>query len=191
VHLDIITCPQWNARPPKAEITLCGKSVRIIFHHTAGHHREISNPRDESVAEAIRYAQDIQHYHQDANGWIDSGHNWLVCRNGVILQGRWSTVSAIQHGHMVVSAHCPGQNTQIGIEHEHMGDEPMTPAQRVSSARLMAWIAWHYRRTKVLPVEPHRKYFSTSCPANIAADIPWIHAHAQKVLSAQKLKPRR
>jgi hypothetical protein len=38
-----------------------------------------------------------------------------------VLQGRWLTVSAIEAGHMVVSAHCPGQNGQIGIEHEHLG----------------------------------------------------------------------
>src|SRR3954454_21227352 len=146
MKIDIITCPQWNARAPKADITPCGKASRIIFHHTAGHHAEISLPANESRDEAIRYARDIQAFHMAPgglgapNGGIDSGHNFLVCRNGLILQGRWGTVSQIQNRRMVVSAHCPGFNTQVGIEHEHAGTEEMTAAQRASSALLQAWI---------------------------------------------------
>jgi hypothetical protein len=118
----------------------------------------------------------------DHNGWIDSGHNFLICRNGLILQGRWLTVSAIQAGHMVRSAHCPGQNDQIGIEHEHKGDELMTPAQRASSARLMAWISWQYDRNTILPVDPHSDHFATSCPANLRYEIPKIRAYALQIL---------
>src|SRR5258708_7056610 len=113
---EIITCPQWGARRPKGILQLCGAATKIIIHHTAGHHKEIANPKDESRDEAIRYARDIQTFHMDSNGWTDSGHNFLVCRNGDILQGRWLTVSSIEAHHMIVSAHCPGQNTQIGIE---------------------------------------------------------------------------
>jgi N-acetyl-anhydromuramyl-L-alanine amidase AmpD len=113
----------------------------------------------------------------DVNGWIDSGHNFLVTRAGHILQGRWLTVSAIEAGQMVVSAHCPTQNTQIGIEHEHLGTEQMTSAQRDASAWLMAWIAGHYGHSAPLPVYPHRKYFNTACPANLA-----IRAAALKIL---------
>src|SRR5258708_14833163 len=156
--MQLLTCPQWGARPPKQGITVVGRSARIIFHHTAGHHPEISNPADESVAETIRYAQAIQDFHMDVNGWIDSGHNFLVCRNGVVLQGRWLTVSSIEAGHMVKSAHCPGQNGQVGIEHEHLGTEPMTSAQRRASAELQAWIARHYPLSVPLPVAPHSEF---------------------------------
>ena len=48
---------------------------------------------------------------------------------------------AVKKGRMVVSAHCPGQNTQPGIEHEHNGTERMTKAQFAASAQLIAWIA--------------------------------------------------
>lgn len=181
--LDIVTCPQWNARQPKHPIKVVNQAARILFHHTAGHHHEISNPKDESLGEAIRYAQDIQKYHMDTNNWVDSGHNFLVCRNGTVLQGRWLTVSAIEAGHMVVSAHCPGQNTQIGIEHEHLGTEEMTPAQREASAVLQAWIARQYHRALVLPVFPHKKFFDTDCPANLVHDIPKIRQLAQTILT--------
>jgi hypothetical protein len=130
------------------------------------------------------YAKQIQNYHMDAQGWADSGHNFLVCRNGVVLQGRWNTVSAIQAKRMVVSAHCPGQNTQIGIEHEHYGSEAMTKEQREASAQLMAWIAGRYGLREVLPVDPHSRYYSTACPANLINDIPVIRRRAQAILDA-------
>lgn len=185
VSINIITCPQWGARQPKSPIQSVGKSVRCIMHHTAGHHAEISLPNNESTAEAKQYARAIQDFHMDTNGWIDSGHNFLVCRNGDILQGRWITVSAIEAGHMVDSAHCPGQNEQIGIEHEHLGSEAMTDAQRSSSARLQAWIASLYGLKFVLDLEPHKKYYNTSCPANLVNEIPHILSMANQILKAE------
>lgn len=182
VPITILTCPQWGARKPRHGITTVGRSTRIILHHTAGHHAEIENPQDESNAEATRFARDIQTFHMDTNGWIDSGHNFLVCRNGLILQGRWITVSAIEAQHMVVSAHCPAQNDQIGIEHEHLGSEPMTDRQRRASATLMAWISFQYGLTKILPVDPHSAHFNTACPANLRADIPDIRRLALEIL---------
>lgn len=183
VKINIITCPQWGARHPKQDLQLVPASSEIIFHHTAGHHPEIENPRNESREESIRYARDIQSFHMK-EGWSDSGHNFLICRNGLIIQGRWLTVSTIQAHHMIRSAHCPGKNDQIGIEHEHLGSEKMTPVQKQASSLLMAWIAWKYGRRTVLPVSPHSKYFATECPANLKSDIAGIARHAQEILNA-------
>ncbi len=195
VPIDIITCPEWDARPPKAQIDVVGKAVRTIFHHTAGHHPEIDTPGSESTEEAKMYARAIQNAHMAPGGLgapqggIDSGHNFLVCRNGDILQGRWFTVYWIQHGKMVHSAHClggkdglPDQNDQIGIEHEHAETEPMTKKQRESSARLHAWIAGQYGRTTILPIQPHSKYYNTACPANLKTEIPAIKVLANDIL---------
>lgn len=183
VAINIITCPQWGARKPKEPITVVGKAHGFIFHHTAGHHPEISVPSNESREEAIRYAKDIQDYHMDHNGWIDSGHNFLVCRNGLILQGRWLTVSAIEAGHMVVSAHCPGFNTWVGIEHEHIAGEKMSTAQRNSSARLHAWVANQYGYSKIMRVDPHSAHYPTQCPDVLKAEIPRIVTMANEILS--------
>ncbi len=182
----IITCPEWGARQPKSKPVFTSRpSVRIIFHHTAGHHPELGTPGGvETRTEAIAYAQAIQNFHMDSNGWNDSGHNFLVCRNGIILQGRWRTVSRIQAGKMVVSAHCPGQNSQVGIEHEHLGDEEMTDVQREASAWVQAWVARQYHLELPLDVEPHRKYFATSCPGVIEHEIPDIRRRAGVILKA-------
>jgi len=190
VKCEIITCPEWGALKPKSGLVTVPASKRIIFHHTAGHHPEVSNPSNESRQESILYARSIQKFHM-RQGWTDTGQNFLVCRNGLILQGRWLTVSAIQAKHMVRSAHCPGQNDQIGIEHEHLGTEKMTPKQREASARLMAWIADQYGRKTVLPVDPHSKHFATSCPANLKADIAAIRKRAQQILDSSRNSRRR
>lgn len=186
---NIITCPQWRARQPKQSILTVGQAKRIIIHHTDGHHPEISVPADESRDEAVRYARDIQHFHQSPGGLgmkeggSDSGHNFLVCRNGLVLQGRWGTVTQIQHGQMVRSAHCPGQNDQVGIEHEHVGVEEMTDAQRAGSAALIAWISRCYHLDAPLPLHPHREYFRTLCPVNLADEIPQLTALATELLA--------
>jgi N-acetylmuramoyl-L-alanine amidase len=125
----IITTDQWGTKPAKATPVYVSRPKRIIFHHTAGHHPEISLPRNESRAEAILYAKAIQNFHMNGNGWNDSGHNFLVCRNGLILVGRHMSYPAIKKGRMILSAHCLGQNDQPGIEHEHVGSERMTKAQ--------------------------------------------------------------
>lgn len=182
--MNLITCPQWGALPPKHTLMLVRRAKRIIIHHTAGHHPELTNPRDESHEEAIRYAKDIQNFHMNVNGWSDSGHNFLVCRNGDVLQGRWLTVSAIEAWHMVQSAHCPRQNDQIGIEHEHLGSEVMTDAQRVASAELIAWISQKYNLAHPLPLFPHKKFFPTACPANLESEIHILGTIAQAILHA-------
>lgn len=182
MKINIITCPEWGARRPKQGITTCGAAKRIIIHHTAGHHPEISNPKNESHEEAMKYARAVQNFHMDGNGWVDSGHNFLVCRNGDILQGRWLTVSAIQAEHMVVSAHCPGQNEQIGIEHEHLGSEAMTVAQREASATLIAWVSDQYGLKQALPLHPHKEFFPTSCPANLVSELPRLLSIANQIL---------
>lgn len=159
----IITCAQWGARKPKVRPAVVGKPVRGIVHHTDGHHPEIANPANESRDEAIKYAQAIQHLHMDIRGWNDSGHNFLVCRNGMILQGRWGSVSAIERGRMVESAHCPGQNDQPGVEYEHLPIEPITMAQEVSGIHLWAWI---FDRCGISPTAlyGHHDFYNTDCP---------------------------
>ena len=47
----------------------------------------------------------------DHNGWIESGHNFLVSRGGLILEGRHRSIEMVQNATMVVSAHCPGRTT--------------------------------------------------------------------------------
>lgn len=178
----IILCEEWGARHPKAAPVIVPRAVRMIQHHTAGHVAQLGNPTVTTKWEAEGYARAIQTYHMDDNGWNDSGHNFLICRAGFILEGRHLTVASIKAGHMVESAHCPGQNGQVGVELEHYGKENMTAAQVDSFVDLSAWIAFVYKDRHVLPIHPHNEYSATTCPANLEAKIPALTHLANEAL---------
>lgn len=186
----IFTCPKWGAKPPRGKIVLAGVPDKIVEHHTAGHAPpDVGGDRAPGTI-AIEYARALQHLHQDVNGWIDSGHSFLVMRSGAIMQGRWGTVTAIEHGRMVISAHCPGQNDQPGIEHEHAGGETMTQLQLDATVHLQAWIASH---CGIRPTElyPHRRYYATACPANLVDVIPELRVRVAALLTKHGYYPRR
>lgn len=183
IKCPIITPHEWGARPAKSVPVIVPKALEIIFHHTDSHHREISNPANESVAEAKRFARDIQRFHMDppphGRGWNDTGQNFTITRGGQILAGRWYTVTAIQHGHMVESAHCPEHNGSIGIEHEHLPGQTPPFAQIQASALLQAWIADMYNLPNCLPVHGHSMFFNTRCPDNLREFMDQIRQRAQ------------
>jgi hypothetical protein len=179
----IVTCHQWGAASPKARPIVVGKPDKIVIHHTDGHAPLTTEHKSVKLHEAIAYARMLQNMHMNTNGWNDSGHNFLVCRSGIILQGRWGTVTAIEHGRMVMSAHCPGQNDNPGIEHEHMPNELFTKEQLAATVWLMAWICDRtgIRNTALFG---HDVFYNTACPSNLKLDIPSLRVDVAKRLNA-------
>jgi hypothetical protein len=183
----IITCAQWGAEPPARPIRTVGRPSRILFHHTEGLAPRVDGAPGESREEAIAYARMLQRDHIHRRGFIDSGHNFLVARSGHILEGRHGSLAAVKAGRMVESAHCPGQNDQPGIEHEHVAGQDLTPAQKAASVWLHAFIC---RRTGIRPTEifPHRKYYATDCPTPGLVD--WLPALRLDVAQALTREPK-
>lgn len=178
----MLTCKQWGARKPRHAPIVTDAPDKILIHHTDGNGLTWGSSAEKAQAQAKAYAHEIQREHMDANGWSDSGHSFLVMRSGIICQGRWGTVTAIEHGRMVVSAHCPGQNDQPGIEHEHMPNQLFTQAQLRSTVHLMAWIC---DRTGIRCTQlfGHNQFYNTACPSNLAVDIPSLRADVAKTLN--------
>lgn len=174
----ILTTDQWGARPPKSAIQKVGTPSRIIIHHTDGH------AGGKTLDDAKAYARTIQADHM-GRGWVDSGHNFLVCRNGTVLEGRTGTVAAINGRRMVVSAHCPGQNEQPGIEHEHIPGEPMTKPQKQASVDLCVWIC-QKTGIAVTAFYPHKQFFATACPDNL---VDWIPELSRRVAAELRADP--
>src|SRR4051812_3185372 len=155
----VIPCSEWGARPPRHAIQAAGQPDKVIFHHTAGHWSELDHVAGESYAEAVNYVRSVQNYHMDGHGWADTGQNFTVCRNGLIFEGRHGSLEAVGKGKMVVSAHCPGQNDQPGVEIEHKDDEPMTAPQYESAVWAFGWIC---NSCEISPrrIRGHRDYFA-------------------------------
>lgn len=181
--LRIIPCEEWGAVAPTQPISPAGRPSKIIFHHTDGHHPELDHTPTESLDEAMAFAKAIQRDHMHRSPpFIDSGHNFLVTRSGHVLEGRHGSRDAINHGQMVVSAHCVGQNTHPGIEHEHKGNEGMTRAQHRASVWLITRIC---RKTGIDPdeIHPHREFNPTECPGVLFDDIEGIKAEVKARLA--------
>lgn len=158
----MVACREWGARPPRHPNLLTNRPVRIVVHHTAGRAPETAGSRT-SFAAAAAYARELQLFHMEVRGWNDSGHNFLVTAGGYVLEGRQGSLAAIEAGRMIVSAHCPGQNDQPGVEHEHSGTGPLRDAQKAASVWLHALVC---RRAGIEPValHPHSAFFDTDCP---------------------------
>ena len=161
----IIPCSEWGARPARNPISNSGKYDKAIFHHTAGHAPEIGGS-GESYEEARLYALAVQRYHMDHNGWNDSGHNYLITRNGYIFEGRHRSVELLQSGQCPVSAHCVGQNDNPGVEIEHLDPEPMTPIQRQAATWLFAKLCRQggFSEKRIFG---HRDFNATACPGSL------------------------
>jgi hypothetical protein len=186
----VIQCDEWDARAPKHPSQVVSqKPARIIFHHTAGHAPELGDS-GESYREAVAYVKSIQAFHMGPQrGWNDTGQNFTITRNGYIFEGRHGSYANVSQGKMVVSAHCPDQNDQPGVEIEHNGNEAMTPIQREAAIWLFAWIC----KVCVIPathIYGHKDYFATSCPGVLYARLPQIRADVATALKAPVPKPK-
>lgn len=191
----VIPCAEWKARPPRSPVQMVSaKPVRSIFHHTAGH--VPNSAKGETYEEACAYARAIQRAHttpspsDSSKPWIDSGHNFLITRGGFILEGRHGSLAQVRRGKMVVSAHCPTQNTQPGVEIEHNGSESMTPIQYDAAVWLFAWIA----RSCAFPgkaIDGHCDHYNTACPGALYAQLPQFRKDVSAALAPKPIpKPR-
>lgn len=182
----VISCEQWGARPPKTgTLPIVKRPNKAIFHHTAGH--SVAGDSGETYAQAVAYVKSIQNFHMDDPDhlWNDTGQNFTVTRNGYIFEGRHGSLARVRRGQMVVSAHCPRQNDQPGVEIEHMDPEPMTPIQREAAVWLFAWIC----KCCTFPathIYGHRDYYSTACPGALYAGLPQFRLDVAKQLKPSK-----
>lgn len=169
----IIPCNEWGAQPPRHAISDAGVFNKALFHHTAGHHPELDHAPGESYGEAVAYARAIQfdHLRRDNNTWADTGNNFLVSRAGYIFEGRHRSLELLGRGHCPVSAHCPGQNDQPGVEIEHYGNELMTPLQLDAAVWLFTKICREGSFGSEM-IFGHRDFWATACPGPLYAQLP-------------------
>jgi N-acetyl-anhydromuramyl-L-alanine amidase AmpD len=154
----------WRARGARSPVVLTGaKPDKIIVHHTAD-----PNGTDYSQTRAYALARNIQNYHMDSNGWIDSGQHFTISRGGFMMEGRHRSLETLQGGsNMVVGAHCPNQNDiAIGIENEGTYTSELPPqAQYDQLVTMCAYICQQYSIASDR-IYGHRDFFNTQCPGD-------------------------
>jgi hypothetical protein len=161
----IYTCAEWGARQPNGTITVENhKPTYIVVHHTAG-----GNSTDYSLAHAYQISRDIQNFHMDGRGWIDTGQQLTNSRGGFVTEGRHRSVEILDQGtRHVQGANVANHNSElIGIENEGLYTSVNVPQKLWDSlVQLVAYIAQQYGISPSL-ILGHRDFNSTECPGTV------------------------
>jgi hypothetical protein len=167
VRIQIITCPEWGARRPQAGDPRGrrGRARDLPSHGRASPRARV--PGSESLAEAMQYARDDPGVPHGRERLDRLGPSLPRVPERRILQGRWLTVSAIEAGHMVEGAHCPGQNHGDRDRARALGPRVAHGQAASELGRLMAWIAISTAATTPLPVDPHSDALRDDVPGNL------------------------
>lgn len=177
----IASCADWNAREPSQPVKMLSKPpVRILVHHTA-----TANKNEVAESDLKVLARAIQDFHMDTNGWIDSGHHFLINRGGLIAEGRHRSLEVLQGGQQFVEgAHCPNQNqTAIGIENQGSYTEVDPPSAMLSSLRTLCAYACVQYGIDPGQLYGHRDYRDTACPGDrLYALLPWLRNQVGQLL---------
>ncbi len=158
-------CDEWGARPPNGTIqVLDHKPTYIVVHHTAG-----GNSNDFSLAHAFQISRDIQDFHMDGRGWIDTGQQLTNSRGGHVTEGRHRSVEILDGGtRHVQGANVANHNSEIiGIENEGLYSTVDVPQTLWDSlVGLVAYIASQYG-IATSEIKGHRDFNATECPGEV------------------------
>lgn len=166
----VISTAEWGARPP-LHLFASRTPKYVIIHHTDDQNPP-NNPSRSTRDGAIKLAQRIQKDHF-RRGWSDSGHNFLNTTGGFVLEGRTGTLSAVNQGLCLQSAHAaqdPGLlangNDSPGIENE--GNFMNFAMGSVQWASLVDLCASLCDACSISPnnIRGHREFSSTLCPGD-------------------------
>lgn len=160
----VATRAAWGARQPTSPAQVLAQApTYIVVHHTA-----TPNGTDYSEAAAHALSRSIQSFHMDSNGWADTGQQLTISRGGYVMEGRNSTLPAVNAGDHVVGAHVADYNSvAVGIENEgtYTSAEP-TSALWDSLVETVAWLCSVYGRP-TSAIVGHRDLNATACPGDV------------------------
>ncbi|MEZ5307274.1 MAG: D-Ala-D-Ala carboxypeptidase family metallohydrolase [Pyrinomonadaceae bacterium] len=150
-ELKVYSTVEWGARPPRRTNFEQNKAKGIVVHHMASANRTPLVGQDEIQA-SFRLARDCQIDHlkrQDSPispFWSDTGQNFTISRGGIILEGRYGSLTAAGQGRVVRGAHAHNSSynkTSFGIELEgnNIKEFVVTPEQWSALVSLCAWLA--------------------------------------------------
>jgi len=182
----VITTSKWGASPPRNAPFRRTVPKYVVIHHTF-------RPRDSSggaIEGAMKTAQEIQTFHMGPdNFWSDSGHNFLNCKGGILLEGRHGSIAAAREGFSVQSAHAlqdppglAGGNSSPGIENEgDFNEEVMEDDQWNSLVELCTSLC---SACEIDPVNirGHKDFSNTICPGD------WLYGQIGRLQAEVRAK---
>ncbi|MFD9958008.1 N-acetylmuramoyl-L-alanine amidase [Amycolatopsis sp. NPDC058986] len=178
----IYSTSDWHARPASGAITVENhKPTYIVVHHTV----DPGNNTDTSLEHALQISRDIQNFHMDTRGWIDTGQQFTNSRGGFVTEGRHRSLEILRGGRQhVQGANVADHNSEcLGIENEGIySKEDVPPALWNSLVNLVAYIAHQYGIAPAM-IKGHRDFNSTECPGTVLYNrLPELRDAVGKIL---------
>lgn len=153
----------WGARSPNGTPPVInGTPDKLIIHHTV-----YPNSTDYSVEQAFSHAQSVQALHQDSNGWIDTGYNFIVSRGGHATEGCTGSLPHMEGGtSFIQGAHTAGENaSSIGIALEGTySDGASVPGDQWGALVAVCIAIASSYGVASSQIFGHQDYSSTACP---------------------------
>jgi N-acetylmuramoyl-L-alanine amidase/Putative peptidoglycan binding domain len=177
----IYTCDAWHARPPSSPVVVVDqRPSKILIHHTATANRNNVAPVDLGVL-----TRAIQNFHMDTEGWIDSGHQFLINRGGLIAEGRHRSLETLLGGKSFIEgSQCSDYNdVSIGIENEGTYTDVDPPAGQLAALRSLCAFACVQYKVDPGHLYGHRDYRDTACPGDrLYAMLPALRTQVAQLL---------
>ncbi|MHB2016974.1 MAG: peptidoglycan recognition protein family protein [Candidatus Xenobia bacterium] len=193
----IYSCAEWGARAPSESFWRTTPRNSVV-HHMDWPNRTLITDHNAAVQKAFQVARSCQEDHMDNNGWADTGQNFTVTRDGVILEGRHGSLAAILARQSVRAAHAADPDTGAddndspGTEHEGTySTEAMPQAQWEAAVWLQAFIAYHLKQDTDQIIGHRDTGCSTACPGDwLESQLPRMRdeAHAVKLQMIQEVQ---
>lgn len=152
--MKFVSREEWGAKPPKHQPAPLahGAMLGMAVHYEAQDSEAVPHDKcDDRVRQ-------VQRFHQEDRGWNDIAYSWLVCRHGVIYEGRgWDVRTAAQgtdHGNDCYHAVCY-------LDDDRLATLDVTP----EAASALAQVINECRASgRGADVQPHSHFHSTTCP---------------------------
>lgn len=172
----IYSCAEWGARDP-GQTFPSTRAEDSIVHHMDWPNRPLIEDSGEAVQRAFEVARSCQADHMDNNGWADTGQDFTVTRDGIILEGRHGALDALMAGHCERGAHCADpdvgvyDNNSWGVEHEGNYTSEQMPIQQEQAAIWLQALICLKTRLDTSTIKGHKDTgCETACPGD------WLHA---------------
>lgn len=153
--MEYVSRSAWGARAPESRSNLNLGQLRGVAVHYEG--ADSSKVGHDGCDDRVRA---IQRFHMDTRGWADIAYNWLVCRHGVIFEGRgWgirSAANGTNDGNASFHAVCYLDDDQADVQ-DATPEALSALALVIRTARSKGWGS---------EVKPHSYFKATACPGN-------------------------
>lgn len=157
----------------------------LVIHHTASSNRTPLPSAQAAVNRAYGIARAIQRYHKGRLKWADIGYNFIITREGVVLEGRIGSYKGAKVGKVVRGAHAGNRDKNRhawGVALEGNFQRFDIPGEQFLALTALCARLCYWGNVDTALIEGHRDVKSTLCPGDWLYDeLDTIRKHCHNI----------